>query len=60
MTECQAFITLKDRLMSPPDKAFLDFTKRFCLHTDALNEGLGAVLAQKQNGKERLVCFAST
>ena len=34
--------------MSSPVLAFADYTKDFLLERDALNEGLGAVLSQKQ------------
>ena len=42
------------RLTSPPVVAFPDFTKPFLLHTDASQEGLGAVLYQEQDGKLRV------
>lgn len=58
--ECQtAFQALKDTLSSPLVTAYPDFEKLFRLYIDASNEGLGAVLAQKQSGWERLVCCAS-
>ena len=34
--------------MNSPVLAFTDYTKDFLLETDALKEGLGAVLSQKQ------------
>ena len=34
--------------MNSPVLAFADYTKEFLLETDALKEGLGAVLSQKQ------------
>ena len=43
-----------------PVLAFADFTKPFLLETDALGDGLGAVLQQKQvDGKYHPVAFAS-
>ncbi len=42
---------LIDCLVKPPVLAFPDFSQSFELHTDASNQGLGAVLYQKQDGK---------
>lgn len=39
--------------------AYPDFSIPFVLHTDALQEGLGAVLYQKQQGKMRVIGYAS-
>ena len=39
--------------------AYLDFSVPFRLYTDALNIGLGAILAQKQEGKQSIICCAS-
>ena len=47
------------RLTSPPVMAFSDFIKPFVLHTDASQEGLGAVLYQEQDGKLRVLGYAS-
>ena len=47
------------RLTSPPVMAFPDFTKSYVLHTDASQEGLGAVLYQEQDGKLRVLGYAS-
>lgn len=55
----QAFQTLKDQLTSAPILAFADFSLPFCLYTDASNQGLGAVLCQHQDGKERVIAYAS-
>lgn len=54
-----AFATLKEALTTSPILAFADFTLPFVLYTDASNRGLGAVLAQVQGGKERVIAFAS-
>ncbi|XP_041939766.1 uncharacterized protein LOC121700694 [Alosa sapidissima] len=58
--ECdRAFRRLKEALVSPPILAYADFTKPFRLYTDASLEGLGAVLAQIQDGTERVIAYAS-
>jgi hypothetical protein len=52
--ECQsAFEELKNRLVSSPILAHLDFSKKFILDTDASNEAIEAVLSQEIDGKER-------
>ena len=58
--ECQyAFEILKGEIASRPVSAYPDFSKPFRLYTDASNIGLGAILAQKQEGKEKIICCAS-
>ena len=58
--ECEeAFRTLKNRLTTAPVTAYPDFDIPFRLYTDASNVGLGAILAQVQEGKERIICCAS-
>lgn len=58
--ECEAaFCELKERLMKAPVTAYPDFNLPFRLYTDASNQGLGAILAQVQEGKERIICCAS-
>ena len=58
--ECQnAFETLKGEIASRPVSAYPDFSKPFRLYTDASNIGLGAILAQRQQGKEKIICCAS-
>ena len=59
-TTCeQAFRQLKSALVSSPILAYADFTLPFRLYTDASLDGLGAVLSQVQDGKERVIAYAS-
>ena len=44
-----AYKDLKMKCMTAPVLAFTDFEKPFMLETNALKEGLGAVLSQKQS-----------
>ena len=44
----QAFKTLKEACMTVPVLVLTDYTKPFLLKTDASEDGLGAVLSQKQ------------
>lgn len=58
--ECQeSFQTLKAHLISAPVLAYADFTKPFVLEVDASHAGLGAVLAQEQDGQRKPIAFAS-
>ena len=58
--ECQqTFDRLKTLLTTSPITAFPDFNLPFRLYTDASTTGLGAILAQVQEGKERIICCAS-
>ena len=58
--DCQtAFDQLKARLTTSPITAFPDFSQEFRLYTDASTAGLGAILAQVREGKERIICCAS-
>lgn len=50
---------LVDMLIKPPILAYPDFNLPFILHTDASNEGLGAVLYQEQNSKLRVIAYGS-
>lgn len=54
-----AFRTLKEVLMQAPVLAYADFQLPFLLYTDASHAGLGAVLAQKQDGQARVIAYAS-
>ena len=46
-------------LQSPEIIAFPDFSLPFFMHTDASNEGLGAVLMQRQGEKDRVISYGS-
>ena len=55
-----AFQELKLKCMTAPVLAFADFHKPFLLETNASEDGLGAVLSQKQeDGCYQLVAYAS-
>ena len=58
--DCQAtFDCLKTLLTTSPITAFPDFSQAFRLYTDASTAGLGAILAQVRDGKERIICCTS-
>ena len=58
--DCQkSFSALKKALTEAPVLAYADYTKPFALYTDASGRGLGAVLAQVQGGRERVIAYAS-
>lgn len=50
---------LVDMLTSPPILAYPDYDLPFVLHTDASNEGLGAVLYQQQGNELRVIAYGS-
>ena len=54
-----AFVHLKKLYTSTPILAYPDCQLPFVLHTDSSSEGLGAVLYQKQDGKLRVIAYAS-
>ena len=55
----KAYQELKELLLKEPVVAYPDFSMPFRSYIDASNIGLGAILAQKQEGKERIICCAS-
>ena len=58
--DCQAaFDQLKTLLTTSPIMAFPNFSQAFRLYTDASTAGLGPILAQVRDGKERIICCAS-
>ena len=59
--DCQeAFDRLKTLLTTSPITAFPNFSLPFRLYTDTSTAGLGAILAQVREGKERIICCASS
>jgi hypothetical protein len=50
---------LLQRLTSAPILAYPDYSEPFVLHTDASQEGLGAVLYQEQNNEMRVIGYGS-
>ncbi len=58
--ECQNALTcIINLLIKPPLLAYPDPQQPYILHTDASQEGLGAVLYQRQQGKLRVIAYAS-
>ena len=59
--KCQeTFEKLKQCLITISVLAYPNFKKTFYLYTDASGKGLGAVLAQKNDGrKEHVIAYAS-
>ena len=58
--ECQgSFENLKKLLTVTPILAYPNLTDEFCLDTDASEYAIGAVLSQKENGKEKVVAYFS-
>ena len=55
----QAFETLQRHCIDSPILAYPDFKVPFVLHTDASGDGLGVVLYQVQDGKKRVIAYAS-
>ena len=58
--ECQdSFEDLKGALVQAPVLAYARYDTPFILETDASHQGLGAVLSQEQDGKQRVIAYAS-
>ena len=55
----EAFEVLEARLISTPILAFSSMKKPFILYTDASQHAMCAVLAESQNGPERVIRYAS-
>lgn len=57
--EEKAWNTLKDELVQAPILAYPDPKEGFILDTDASGFGVGAVLSQVQEGRERVIAYGS-
>ena len=58
--ECtKAFKLLKEKMTNPPVLGYPDFSQPFIVETDASFDGLGAILSQVQDGKARVISYAS-
>jgi hypothetical protein len=57
--EQTSFETLKSRLLSPPVLGHPNYQLPFEIHADACGYGIGAVLVQHQDGKERVIAYIS-
>ena len=55
----EVFETLYRLCTESPIIAYADFKAPFILHTNASGDGLGAVLYQVQDGKKRVIAYAS-
>lgn len=51
--------SLIDKLVEPPILGYPEYTQPFILHCDASQEGLGAVLYQRQNGQMVVIGYGS-
>ena len=58
-THQQSLDELIRYLTTPPIMAYPDYEKTFIVNTDACKDGLGAVLYQRQDGKIRVIAYAS-
>ena len=54
-----SFDCIKRALTSTPVLGFADYTLPFIVHVDASSQGLGAVLYQRQEGKLKVLSYAS-
>ena len=57
--ERNAFFSIRDVLAAEPVLAHPDWSIPFEVHTDASQEGLGAVLVQRRDGREHAIMYAS-
>ena len=59
VAERAAFFRIRDCLKTAPILAHPEWTQPFQLHTDASLQGLGAMLTQKQDGKDVAIAYVS-
>ncbi len=58
--QCEdTFQYFRHALASPPILTYPDFSKSFILYTDTSHHPIGSVLAQQQQGVEKVVAYAS-
>ena len=57
--EEESFRKLKEALVSPPALGYANYNLPFELHTDASQNGLGAVLYQEEDGRKKVISYAS-
>ena len=58
--QCQESMdTIKHKLCEPPILAYPEHGSPYILDTDASNTGVGGILSQVQEGKERVICYGS-
>ena len=48
-----------EKLTTAPVLGYVDYTKPFIVETDTSHDGLGAVLSQEQDGRRRVIAYAS-
>lgn len=59
-TDCeQAFIKVKNALITAPILSCPNFNHEFILQCDASTEGLGCILSQFYDGREHVICYLS-
>ena len=57
--ECEeAFQHLRNALINPPILAYPNYNSPYILETDASHTGVGMVLSQEQEGKQRVIAYA--
>lgn len=55
----RSFVTIKQKLVSPPVLGYADYSLPFIFHPDASTVSLGGILQQVREDKERVIAYAS-